>query len=226
MTRALDIVVPVCNEAGTIDEFYARVERLGMAESLIVVDNASSDGTVERLAAYPRLRVIRHATNEGWGASVCDGIAASDGERIVVIDGDLEYAPEIIPSLLAALERNPVVYCSRFRGPRPPDMPLARRVGNALLTAVYNRLFDQQITDFATGMKGLQRTAVPFARLRQRGWEHGAEIAALIAFSGHRIAEIPVEYTPRTRGRSKLRPVREAIRVIGYLVAYRVRGDI
>jgi glycosyltransferase involved in cell wall biosynthesis len=226
MGRAVDIVVPVCNEVDSVAELYARVERLGLADALIFVDNGSTDGTAERLAALPRARVIRHATNQGWGASVCDGIAASDGACIVLIDGDLEYAPEAIPTLLEALQRAPVVYGSRFRGLRPPAMPLARRLGNRALSGVYNRLFRQHVTDFATGLKGLRRDAVPLARLRQRGWQHGAEIAALVALSGHRIEEIAVEYTPRQRGRSKLRPVREALKVIGYLLAYRLRGDI
>ena len=226
MAPRVDIIVPVCNEVGSIDELYARVDRLALADRLIFVDNASTDGTLERLAACAKARVIRHATNEGWGASVRDGIAASDGELIVLVDADLEYPPEEIPRLLAALQQHPVVYCSRFRGPRPPDMPLARRLGNALMSGFFNSLFAQHTTDFATGMKGLRRAAVPLARLRQNGWVHGAEIAALIAFAGHRIEEIAVAYTPRQRGRSKLRPVREALKVIAYLLAYRLRGDI
>lgn len=224
MGRALDIIVPVLNEVATVDEFYTRVERLGLADALIFVDNASTDGTLERLAAYPRAQLIRHATNEGWGASVRDGIAASDGELIVLIDADLEYPPEAIPRLVEALERSPVVYASRFLGPRPPGMPLARRIGNALISGMYNRLFRQHTTDLATGMKALRRNAVPLSRLRQNGFEHGAEIAVLIAFSGHQIDEIAVEYMPRQRGRSKMRHVREALKVVGFFLLYWARG--
>lgn len=226
MPRPLDIVVPIFNEEACVDEFYARVDRVGYADALIFVDNASTDGTLERLAAYPRARVIRHATNEGWGASVRDGIAASDGELIVIIDADLEYPPEAIPRLLEALERSPVVYCSRFCGPRRPDMPLARRLGNILLSRLYNRVFHQRITDFATGMKGLRRSALPLEQLRQNGFEHGAEIAALIAFSGHQIDEIAVDYAPRRRGRSKMRHIREALKLVCYLLLYRMRGRV
>jgi glycosyltransferase involved in cell wall biosynthesis len=226
MPAGIDIVVPVYNEVGTIDEFYARVDRLGLADSLIFVDNASTDGTLERLAAYPRARVIHHAANEGWGASVRDGIAASDRASIVLIDADLEYPPEAIPRLLEALQHSPVVYCSRFRGSRPPAMPLLRRLGNSVMSAFYNLLFRQRVTDFATGMKGLRRGAVPLERLRQNGFEHGAEIAALIALCGQRIEEITVEYSPRQHGRSKMRHLREAAKVLMYLLAYRLRGTI
>jgi len=221
---ALSIVVPIRNEVGSVDEFYRRVEALGLADCLIFVDNASTDGTLARLAALPRGQVIRHATNEGWGASVRDGIAASRSTSIVLIDGDLEYPPEAIPRLLAALERHPVVYGSRFCGPRPPEMPLARRLGNAVMSRFYNLLYGQRTTDFATGMKGMRREAAPWQRLRLNGWEHGAEIAVLVAFAGNRIGEIAVDYSPRQSGRSKMRHVREAVKVIGYLLWFRVHG--
>jgi glycosyltransferase involved in cell wall biosynthesis len=224
MACAIDIVVPVHNEVESVDEFYARCDRLGLADALIFVDNASTDGTLARLAAHPRLRVVRHDTNLGWGASVRDGIAATDGACIVIVDADLEYPPEAIPQLLAALQQTPAVYASRFLGMQPPDMPLARRLGNRLMTGFFNRLFGQRLTDFATGMKAVRRDAVPLERLRQNGWEHGAEIAALIALSGHRIGEIAVDYAPRQRGASKMRHLREAVKVVYFLLRYRLRG--
>ena len=220
MPPGIDIVVPVLNEAASIDEFYARVERLGMADSLIFVDNGSTDGTLERLAAHPHVRVVRHAANLGYGASVRDGIAAGSGARIVIIDADLEYPPEAIPELLAALEQRPVIYCSRFRGAAAIDMSAARRLGNALLSAVYNVLFHQRTTDLYTGMKGLRRGALDLQALRRDGFEHGAEIGALIASSGLTIDEIAVAYTPRQRGRSKMRHVPETAKLLFYLVFY------
>lgn len=223
MTPSVDIVVPVLNEVENIDEFVARIDRLGLAERLIVVDNHSTDGTLDRLARHPMVRVIRHATNEGYGASLRDGMAAGDGELIVIIDADLEYPPEAVPALLAALERDPVVYCSRFLGAGAPAMPLVRRFGNALCSWLFNLLFQQTTTDLYTGMKGLRRAAVPLQRLRRSGFEHAAEMAALIALSGHTIREIAVEYTPRQRGASKMRHVPETLKLIGTLLAYRFR---
>lgn len=225
MTPAeLSIVVPICNEVDSVEEFYRRIEALGLADCLIFVDNASTDGTRERLAALPRGRVILHATNEGWGASLRDGIAATTTPCVVLMDGDLEYPPESIPELLAALRGAGVVYASRFRARRPPDMPWARRFGNALMSGFFNILYGQRTTDFATGMKGLRRDAAPWHRLRLDGWEHGAEIAALAAFAGNRIAEIAIEYAPRQRGRSKMRHIRDALKVSVYLVWLRLRG--
>lgn len=223
---AVDIIVPVLNEADNVDEFIARVQRQGLAESLVFIDNGSTDGTLERLARYPFVTVIRHARNEGYGASICDGIRATAADRIVIIDADLEYPPEALPQLLAALDDAAVVYGSRFRTATPAAMPLLRRLGNTLASGVYNRLYGQQVTDLYTGMKGLRRAAVPLRHLRRTGFEHAAELSALIALSGHRIAEIGVAYAPRQRGRSKMRHLPEALKLIAALIRYRIQGRV
>jgi len=222
--RDVDIVVPVLNEEASIDEFVARIERLGGAAALIFVDNASTDGTRERIARHPQARLVRHARNEGYGASVRHGIEAGSAARVVIIDADLEYPPERIPTLLEALEEHPVVYCSRFRGPQPPVMPAFRRFRNRLMSGLYNLLYRQRVTDLYTGMKGFRRDAFPVGQLTKDGFEHGAEIAALIAFSGHRIHEIAVEYQPRQRGASKMRHIPEALKLAFWVLAYRIIG--
>jgi len=210
VARASDIVivVPVLNEEASIDEFHDRMLRLGYADALLFVDNASSDGTVAQIERRGA-RVLRHASNEGYGASIRDGIAASDAELIVVIDADLEYPPEAVPAIVDALQTYPVVYASRFLGPRPPDMPLLRRAGNRLVSGLFNALYRQRATDLYTGMKGLRRSALPLGQLRRAGFEHCVELAALITVSGLRIHDVPIEYRPRQRGRSKMRHLPE-----------------
>ncbi len=218
--RTLDIVVPVLNEEATVDEFIARVDRLGLSGSLVFVDNASTDGTVGRLARHPEVRIVRHDVNEGWGKSIRDGIAASDGDLIVVIDADLEYPPEAIPEILDALRTHPAVYGSRFLGSTAPPMPLVRRIGNRLVSGTYNALFDQRTTDLYTGIKGLRRSVVPLPALTQNGFEHAVELGAVLAVSGVRIHEVPVAYAPRTRGTSKMRHVPETLRFVFLVVGY------
>jgi glycosyltransferase involved in cell wall biosynthesis len=219
MPRDIDIVVPVLNEEASVDEFYARIDRLGYADSLIFVDNASTDRTVARLERMPGIRLIRHRVNEGYGSSILDAIASSDGDSIVVIDADLEYPPEAIPDVLAALREHNAVYASRFLR-RVPNMPLLRRVGNKLVSATYNRLFRQHTTDFYTGLKGVRRGAFDLYRLRHKGFEHVTELGVLIALAGEKIYEVPVEYAPRSRGRSKMRHIPETLKFLAYVVGY------
>jgi glycosyltransferase involved in cell wall biosynthesis len=220
--RALDIVVPVLNEEASIDEFHDRMTRLGYADALLFVDNASSDGTVARIERHGS-RVLRHARNEGYGASIRDGIAASDAELVVVIDADLEYPPEAVPAIVDALRAHPVVYGSRFRGPCAPDMPLLRRAGNRLVSGLFNALYRQHTTDLYTGMKGVRRSALPLTQLRRSGFEHCVELAALITLAGQLIHEVPIAYRPRQRGRSKMRHVPETAKLLAHLVRYWVR---
>jgi glycosyltransferase involved in cell wall biosynthesis len=225
MPSPVDIVVPVFNEEASIDEFVARVDRLGYASSLVVVDNASTDGTVARLARYPSVRLIRHARNEGYGASIRDGVAAGTSELVVVIDADLEYPPEAVPRLVAALGEHAVVYGSRFLAGRPP-MPLARRVGNRAVTALFNLLFGQRTTDLYTGMKGFRRRALPLEALRRPGFDHALEIAVLIALAGHHIHDVAIPYHPRRQGRSKMRHVPETLKLLALLLRYWGRGVV
>jgi glycosyltransferase involved in cell wall biosynthesis len=218
--HAVDVVVPVYNEEACVEEFYARVARLGFAESLVFVDNASTDRTLAILEQCSGVRIFRHQTNEGYGASIRDGLAASQAECVIIIDADLEYPPEAIPELLAALNRQPVVYGSRFLGTHQPDMPLFRRVGNRVISAAFNCLFRQHTTDIYTGMKGLRREAIRTLDLRQNGFEHVVELGAQLARAGYTIAEIPVTYTPRSRGVSKMRHIPETLKYVWYVTGY------
>jgi glycosyltransferase involved in cell wall biosynthesis len=222
MNVSLDIVVPVRNEESSLAAFYERMTDLGYTEHLIFVDNASTDRTRQIIDGFPVGRLIVHEVDEGYGASVRDGIVASGADFVVILDADLEYPPEAIPEVLEALRHHSVVYCSRFLGGRP-EMPLLRRFGNRLATGLYNLLFRQRITDFYTGMKGLRREALPFSTLRKQGFEHGAELGAMISLAGEKIHEVPVQYTPRARGRSKMRHLPDGLKMTFYIFLYWVR---
>ena len=215
----VDIVVPVHNEEAYIDEFIARVDILGLREALIFVDNASTDSTVACIERHAGVRLVRHERNAGYGASIRDGIAGSRAAVIVIIDADLEYPPEAIPELLAAIHHHPVVYASRFMGDQPPDMPWIRRFGNSVISGVFNVLFRQTTTDLYTGMKALRREVAQSLVLTRDGFEHVAEMGVQLAQTGHRIREISVRYAPRTRGVSKMRHMRETSKYTWFIGA-------
>jgi glycosyltransferase involved in cell wall biosynthesis len=216
------IVVPVFNERESVPEFYERVKRIGLASGLIWVDNASTDGTTDEIARNPNARIIRHERNLGYGASIRDGLAASGrAQKIVIIDADLEYPPESIPELVVALDRHAVVYGSRFLPPLKPAMSHLRRVGNRMVSGLFNILYGQKTTDFYTGLKALRREAVDALSLTQGGFEHVVEMGSQLARAGIRIHEVPVPYAPRIRGVSKMRHIPETIKYLWFLVKYR-----
>lgn len=219
--EGVDIVVPILNEAGCVDELVDRLALACPGASLIFVDNGSTDGTLERLRARG-VETIRHLRNEGYGKSLRDGIAHGKGFAIVTIDADLEYPPESIPALLDALQHNPVVYGSRFRGGRRPAIGAVRRFGNRFLTGVFNMVCRQRLTDLYTGIKAFRRDMVDGHGFQESGFTFVVEFAAHVSRSC-RIAEVPVEYRARSRGRSKMRHVVEALRGMAAVVRYGIR---
>jgi len=220
------VVVPVFNEEACIDAFVTRVAALGLQGSIIFVDNASSDSTVSRIRQHEGITLICHERNLGYGASIRDGLRASTAPIVLVMDADLEYPPEAIPIVIDALSRHPVVYGSRFAGSAPPRMPWARRVGNAAITATFNLLFSQHLTDLYTGMKGFRRGALQDLALTRDGFDHVVEVAVDLALAGHRIGEVAIAYAPRTAGVSKMRHIRETLSGLRCLVRARVSPGV
>lgn len=223
MPDRTDIVIPIYNEGGSVEELVARLRRACPGAKLIFVDNASTDGTLALLSVMAGVRVIRHCENLGYGRSLLDGIAASEAERIVMIDADLEYWPEDIPALVAGLDSADAVFGSRLLArDRPHPLPAARAIGNRLVTSLFDLLFGQSLTDLYTGLRAVRRSALPRDGLRQSGFEFVLELAARLAASGARLAEVPVRYTPRALGESKMRHAREVAKFAYHLVRLRL----
>jgi glycosyltransferase involved in cell wall biosynthesis len=220
-TTDLDIVVPILNEAACLDELLDRLARACPGARLIFVDNGSTDGTLELLAERG-IDTVRHERNEGYGKSLRDGIAAGTRRTVLTIDADLEYPPESAPLLLAALGRSPVVYGSRFLA-GASNMSLPRRLGNRALTAMFNLICGQNLTDLYTGIKAFRREVFEGVGFHESGFDFVVEFAVYAA-RYCRIAEVAVPYRARTRGRSKMRHISEGLRALAALVKYQLRA--
>ncbi len=224
MTQPVDVIVPVYNEADGLERFHRRISAVPLPIQLIFVDNASSDGSLEILRRIEGARLIEHDRNEGYGASLLDGIAHMTSDVGVIIDADCEYPPEAIPRLVEALDRAPVAYASRFAEGRGADMPALKRWGNRLITSSFNVLFGQSLTDLYTGCKAFRRSALDGLALERKGFEHVLELGVRLAQSGVAIIDVPVEFEPRTTGRSKMRHVSETAKFLALLARYRLEG--
>jgi len=223
LAETVDVIVPVLNEVEMLPRFLERVDALPAGLHLIFVDNGSTDGTLQLLRERSGVTLHEHGKNLGYGCSLVDGLRLSTAPRVVIIDADCEYPPEAIPALLKSLDDAPVVYTSRFCKPPGPDMSPSRKWGNRIVSGVFNLLYRQNITDLYTGMKAMRREAFEGLTLTRRGFEHVVELACGLALRGHRIAEIPVPYSPRQTGRSKMSHVPEALKAFRLLLLYRIR---
>ncbi|MBE0429826.1 MAG: glycosyltransferase family 2 protein [Thermoleophilia bacterium] len=221
----VDIVVPVLNEIETLPGFLERIDALKLSPNLIVVDNGSTDGTLEFLASWGEITVIAHGENLGYGQSLIDGLMASTADGVIIIDADCEYPPEAIPAILDALADHDLVYASRFLDGAGIDMSRSRVWGNRFLTFLFNLLYHQRLTDLYTGMKGMRRQVLDTLTFERSGFEHVVELAAKASRHGFRIIEIPVEYAPRQSGRSKMRHVPEFFKAVYCLMNFRLVPD-
>jgi glycosyltransferase involved in cell wall biosynthesis len=201
----LSIVVPLFNEAGTIDELHRRLTAvlllIGLPSEIIYVDDGSRDGTTEALTALagrdPRARVIPLARNYGQTAALAAGFDAAAGDVIVAMDGDLQHEPEDIPRLLAKLHDGYDIV-SGWREQRVDNL-WTRRLPSKIANWLMAKLSGVALHDFGTTFKAYRAPVIK--RIRLYGDLHRF-IPALASWGGARIAEVPIANIPRPQNQS------------------------
>jgi glycosyltransferase involved in cell wall biosynthesis len=207
-TACLSVVMPCFNELGTIDEVVAQVLASPFTAELIVVDDGSTDGTRQRLAAIddPRVRVLLQSRNQGKGAALRRGFADATAPYVIVQDADLEYDPSEYGDLLAPLldGRADVVYGSRLHSSRPHRvLYFWHSVGNKVLTLVSNMFTDLNLTDMETCYKVFRREVLESITVCEDRFGIEPEITAKVAAGGWRVYEIGISYSGRTYEQGK-----------------------
>ena len=224
----LSVVIPVFNELRTIVQVIDSVSALPIDLEMIVVDDASTDGTTglltELAARRPRVTVIQHESNRGKGAALQSGFLRCRGEVVIVQDADLEYDPSDIPRVIAPIlaRLQDVVYGSRYLDPAARgDASRVHRWGNALLTTLSNLFTGQQLTDMETCYKAFRREVLESIRIEQNRFGFEPEITAKLSKQRIRIAEVPIRYSPRSRAEGKKIGWRDLVSTLYCIVRYR-----
>ncbi len=219
----VSVVIPCLNEAGSI-EACVHAARKALRDGhyrgeVVVVDNGSTDSSGE-LAAAAGARVIEEP-RRGYGQAYLAGLAAAEGEYIVMLDADLTYDIRELPRFIDALEDGgDLVLGNRLQQLQPGAMPwLHRYVGNPLLTGMLNRLFGTEVDDAHCGMRAIRREALPRLELRSTGMEFASEMVLRAAKEGLDIRQFPIEYLPR-QGESKLSTWSDGWRHLRFLLVH------
>lgn len=223
----LSVIMPVYNELQTIESILKRVDDVGLADEIIVVDDGSVDGTREFLSElipkFPKVKMFLHDQNQGKGAAVRTGIEHASGDLLLIQDADLEYDPRDYPKLLAPIEDGvaDVVYGSRFLGaPRRVTM-FWHMVANKMLTFMTNLLYNSILTDMETGYKLFKREVIQDIPLHSRRFEFEPEITAKLLKRKVRIFEVPITFNPREYAEGKKIGLPDAFEAVWTLVKYR-----
>lgn len=225
----LTILMPCLNEARTVAACVGKavsfLKRNRLAGEVLVADNGSTDGS-QALARAAGARVI-DVPERGYGAALRAGIAAAEGEFVIMGDADDSYDFSALEPFVEALRAgHQLVVGNRFRGGIAPGaMPwLHRHLGNPVLSFLGRRFFGGELRDFHCGLRGFHRRAILQLHLITPGMEFASEMIVKALQAGLRVAEVPTCLAKDGRDRPPhLRTWRDGWRHLRYLLLYAPR---
>ncbi|MFN4244067.1 MAG: glycosyltransferase family 2 protein [Tepidisphaerales bacterium] len=196
-TAGVLVAIPVFNEARHVDDVLRKV--FAQHPHVLVVDDGSTDGTPQRLAAWPTLHRITHPRNLGYGRSLIDAFAYAQRagfDWVITMDCDEQHEPERIPAFLEAIrtDRWDLISGSRYLEPRPDDHrpPEDRAAINACLTRLLNDLYGLGITDAFCGFKAHRVASMRALSLTEPGYAFPMQLWPQVKRAGLRLTELPV----------------------------------
>lgn len=221
----LSVVVPCFNEADTIKVVLERVLASPYTEEVVVVDDGSTDHTLDVMSGIsdPRLKVIRQPYNQGKGAALRRGFAEASAAYVIVQDADLEYDPADYPTIMEPLlsGRADVVYGSRFATAGPHRVLYYwHAVGNRFLTAMSNMLTNLNLTDMECCYKAFRSEVIKGITIEEDRFGFEPEITAKVARAGWRIYEVGVSYSGRTYAEGKKIGWKDGMRALYCIARY------
>jgi glycosyltransferase involved in cell wall biosynthesis len=225
----VSILIPVYNEKSTIETVIHRAlsANLGAEKELIVVDDASIDGTRDVLKPFmgrTDIHVFFHETNRGKGAAIRTALQYATGDIFLIQDADLEYDPADYPRLLEQIINGnaDVVYGNRFHGETHRVLYFWHAVGNRLLTLISNMITNLNLSDMEVGYKVFRADILRAIRLQSDRFVFEPEVTAKISRLSCRVYEVPISYHGRTYAEGKKITWRDGAAALWHLVRYRV----
>jgi glycosyltransferase involved in cell wall biosynthesis len=212
----LSIVVPAYNEESGLGGVLHDLCKLKLENDfeIIVVDDGSEDRTAEIVRQFSDVRLIKHAQNQGYGASLKSGIRQARGSAICIIDADGTYASDCIPVLLEYMTKNNCDMIVAARTGERVAIPLIRRPAKWFITRLASYVAGTDIPDLNSGLRVFPRdTALSFFGILPNGFSFTTTITLGMLTNGYSVEYLPVDYHPRV-GHSKIRPIQDTVNFI------------
>lgn len=243
---SLSVIVPAYNEQFLVEESLSRLRVLSDSALLefvkiIVVDDASTDGTPEALERFRAFLEkeghdgkiswvwVRHEKNSGKGAAIRTGLSHADTELVVIHDADLEYHPRDLMKMVEVFlyEDADAVFGSRFMaGGYKRALFFRHTLGNKLLTFLCDLVCDLNLTDMETCYKMVRTDMLKSIPLESSTFDVEPELAIKLAKRGARVFEIPINYSGRTYQEGKKIGWKDGFRALWAILRYSLSDKI
>lgn len=222
----LSVLIPALNEGATLSRVVDDVLAVAEPLEVILVDDGSTDDTWAIMSDYasrhPRVRAFRHRRNMGKGAAVQTALKRARGAYVIVQDADLEYEPAEYTQLLDPVRKGvaTIVYGSRAFASHSA-YSYWYVLGNKAVTMAVNVLYNVYLSDMETCYKLMPRGVARSLGIEARGFGVEPEVTAKLLRLGHRIYEVPITYTARSREEGKKLTAMDGVKALGILLRYR-----
>lgn len=224
----LSVIMPAYNEENSIEKIVRMVLDRPEVGELVIVNDASTDATWERLQSFAdnrRVKLLNQEVNQGKGAALIRGFAAATRPFVIVQDADFEYSPDDYPVVLAPLlnGKADVVYGSRFMGTPGRVRYFRHEMGNKFLTFLSNFFSDIHLSDMETCYKAFRREVIQNLILKSCRFGIEVELTAKLARSRQlRIWEVPISYAPRRYDEGKKIGWKDGVAALIHIIHYNV----
>ncbi len=225
--RCLSVVVPVYNEGATIANVIQTVLAQPLVQEIIIVDDASTDGTWQALQPLVQenscVKLFRHEVNQGKGAALRTGFSKATAPIVMVQDADLEYDPSEYPVLVKPIlsGKADVVFGSRFIGSGSHRVLYYwHSLGNKLLTTFSNMATNLNLTDMEAGYKVFKREIIQKISIEENRFGFEPEIVAKVSQMDIRIYEVAISYYGRTYAEGKKIGWRDGVSALRCIIKY------
>jgi len=227
--KRLSILIPVFNEAQTIEEIIRRVraaDSCSLEKEIILVDDASTDATgglLKKIEQAGGVKLVSHPYNRGKGAALRTALEQATGDIVVIQDADLEYDPADYPILLKPIldGRADIVYGSRFLGGTHRVLLFWHFMANKFLTLLSNLLCNLNLSDMETGYKVFRRECLQGLTLNAERFGIEPELTAKLARRRFRFYETPIGYSGRDYTEGKKIGWKDGLAALWFIFRYR-----
>jgi len=220
----ISVIIPVFNEAKTLEEVIKKVEGLNIEKEIIAVDDGSTDGSLDvltKLANEERVKLVKHEKNCGKGAAIKSGLKQASGDIVIVQDADLETDPQDYYRLIKPIENGETRAVFGYRTAKKPAS--VYWWGGKTISLITRFLFGGDIKDVNNGYKVMTRDLWNSLNLKSDRFQICEEITVKLLKRKEKIIQIPTQYFPRTKKQGKKLGFKDGIVSLWTLVKYRLK---